>query len=626
MKQISNRAKETLRPAASASGGTASSSYIVTQTLNIKSSAKSVARYEIGSERIPTIKLYFDRQLTAVEAAKVIGITPSAFHKIIRKIRAHGGDLNAAAPDSPGRKPFPMELRGDVEKLIDDALTHYEGKAATIEKVWVAAQTIADERCIERPSYHAVRRRLLKKGPRALADMRLGRAVAKDIFEARPGYKVTSRPMEWVQIDHTRVDLIVVDEENRKVIDRPWVSFAICIHTRAIVGFYLSLLPPNAVTVAMLIENCVLPKTALLESLGLDNSIWPMYGIPEVIHADNAAEFRSEVLKSNLKRFGVLVEHRDVGKKHQGGHIERLIGTMMTSHIHFLRGTTYSDSKQRGDEDSQSRAAISIGELRKIFICNIHAYNNRKHSAIKMFPSRKWSESLEGNVKPREIEGAATESFRYALYPERQKLVRTGGIEMHGRSYYALCLQDKVRDRLTVKFNPADLSSIFVDIDGGGTYVRIPMCRNTNKRSNDYALYRVERQEKGERDGTYSAEATASLALGAEFVAQAYLKTDKRKRKLRKEAGERDHVEYIKSIDANVGAVRLGEEKEIIQKGGLLNTNARLTKTARGKDQAQKSHVQTFENQKKEPVQGWRGFAQRPVSDQIDFDTPPTIY
>jgi len=602
----------------------------MSEKLNLNSSERSVARYDIASERIPIIKLYLSGELTAIEASEAIGMKPSGFHKIIRRVRARGGDLSAVTSSAPGRRNSPSELVSEVEQLIVDAIKVYAGKAATIEKVWVAAQVLADERGIIRPSYHAVRRRLLKKGKRFLANLRLGKVDASDIFEARPGYKATTRPLEWVQIDHTRVDLIVVDEEKRKVIDRPWVSFAICIHTRAIVGFYLTLLPPNAVTVAMLIENCVLPKTAMLASLGLDPSVWPMHGVPEVIHADNAAEFRSEVLKANLKRFGVRVEHRDVGKKHQGGHIERLIGTMMSSHIHFLRGTTYSNTHQRGDEDSNARASISITALRKFFVCAIHAYNNRKHSALKMFPSQKWNEHYTKNAHHRKIDEALHQGFRYILYPEVPKLIRAGGIEMQGRFYYAPCLQSKIRERLIVKFDPNDLSRVLVDLEGDGNYVSVPEYRNPFNRSKDYALYRLERQEKGERNGTYSTEATGSLALGEAIVAEEYRKTASSKRKLAREAGKRDQKKYMKSLDAQSQAA--AQPYELIDQAEHLNAPAEKNPSPKThnikskKGLTGRAGLQGIEDREREVNQSWRGYASSNVAKQIDFDVLPTLY
>ena len=53
--------------------------------------------------------------------------------------------------------------------------------------------------------------------------------------------------MEWVrvgqllQMDHTLVDVVVVDEVDREPIGRPWLTLALDVATRAVPGFHLSL-------------------------------------------------------------------------------------------------------------------------------------------------------------------------------------------------------------------------------------------------------------------------------------------------------------------------------------------------------------------------------------------------
>ncbi|MEK0363206.1 Mu transposase C-terminal domain-containing protein [Pseudomonas sp. CBC3] len=602
--------------------------------LSNSSSTHSIDRYNIATERIPFIKQFLTGGLAAKEAAKMIGVKLSGFYKIIRRVQASGGDLSAVVAGKPGRRNTPLEFSAEVEEIIAEAVKSYRGKAATIESVWKKSHVLADERGLPRPSYHVVRRRLRSRGKKFLEQMRLGKAEAADTFEARPGYKVTTRPLEWVQIDHTRVDLIIVDEDDRTVVDRPWVSFAICIHTRAIVGFYLSLLPPNGVTVALLIENCVLSKRNLLASYGLDESLWPMFGIPEVLHADNAAEFRSEIIKANLKRFGVKIEHRDVGKKHQGGHIERLIGTMMNSHIHFLRGTTYSNTIERGDEDSEGRACFTISELRKYFLCAIHAYNDRKHSSIGMSPLNKWKEHFARHAPPRQIEDGLQKNFRYVLYPEKLKTIRNCGIEMNGRFYYAPCLQEKIRTELTVKYDPNDLSYLLVDLDKDGKYEKIPVYRNETGRSNDYAEYRVERQCKGERAGTNSPEGTASLALCDQIAADAQRKTSQSKRQAAKQAGKKDQKQYTESLDAQAdsnnqdGTVLVGD----FAKETTNTKSEKPAKPVRGKANQPKTDRRSVVNltvvkgTRDPSKQAWRGFAAKSSAVNIDYDVAPTIY
>jgi putative transposase len=59
------------------------------------------------------------------------------------------------------------------------------------------------------------------------------------------------RPNEVWQIDHTIVDLIVVDEETRLPIGRPYLTIAVDIYTRMVAGFHLSLDAPSSASVGL---------------------------------------------------------------------------------------------------------------------------------------------------------------------------------------------------------------------------------------------------------------------------------------------------------------------------------------------------------------------------------------
>ncbi|NDZ17630.1 hypothetical protein C7T35_39050 [Variovorax sp. WS11] len=72
--------------------------------------------------------------------------------------------------------------------------------------------------------------------------------------------------MELVQIDHTQSDLVVVDERWRKPIGRPWITLAIDIASRCVVGVYIAMERPSAATVALLLTRVALPKAPWLAS------------------------------------------------------------------------------------------------------------------------------------------------------------------------------------------------------------------------------------------------------------------------------------------------------------------------------------------------------------------------
>jgi putative transposase len=56
------------------------------------------------------------------------------------------------------------------------------------------------------------------------------------------------QPMEVLQIDHTPVDVIVVDQRKRLPIGRPWLTLAIDVRTRMVAGFHVSLWPTSTIS------------------------------------------------------------------------------------------------------------------------------------------------------------------------------------------------------------------------------------------------------------------------------------------------------------------------------------------------------------------------------------------
>jgi hypothetical protein len=46
-------------------------------------------------------------------------------------------------------------------------------------------------------------------------------------------------------MDHTLVDIMVVDEVHRQSMGRPWVTIAFDLATRVVLGFVLNLNPPS---------------------------------------------------------------------------------------------------------------------------------------------------------------------------------------------------------------------------------------------------------------------------------------------------------------------------------------------------------------------------------------------
>ena len=75
-----------------------------------------------------------------------------------------------------------------------------------------------------------------------------------------PGSLKTAWPLDVLQMDHTPMDLILVDEAARKPIGRPWLTLAMDVDTRMVAGFLISLDPPCATSVALALAQAVCPR------------------------------------------------------------------------------------------------------------------------------------------------------------------------------------------------------------------------------------------------------------------------------------------------------------------------------------------------------------------------------
>lgn len=115
--------------------------------------------------------------------------------------------------------------------------------------------------------------------------------------------------LDQVQIDHTVIDVVIVDERERQSIGRPCLTVAIDAFSRTIVGLVLTLEPPSAVSVGLCLANTIVDKRPWIERFGRAVD-WPMSGKPKSLFLDNAAEFKSEALRRGCEQHGIRTESR----------------------------------------------------------------------------------------------------------------------------------------------------------------------------------------------------------------------------------------------------------------------------------------------------------------------------
>ena len=90
---------------------------------------------------------------------------------------------------------------------------------------------------------------------------------------------------------------------------RPWLTLAIDVFTRMVVGFHLSMDKPSRVSLGLCMLNTVYDKSAWLTEREIDAS-WPAAGLPEAVHADNGADFRSHAFAWACREEGIKLIFR----------------------------------------------------------------------------------------------------------------------------------------------------------------------------------------------------------------------------------------------------------------------------------------------------------------------------
>lgn len=414
-----------------------------------------------------------------------------------RWVKAYQGRnlMSDLIPDRRGKRK--TRLSKKVEAIIKDVI-----ETVDLSKQKRSQKKVIDaviQRCktakpkLKPPHPNTIRARIKAVSPRERTKRREGTKAARDKYGMVKGeFPGADYPLAVVQIDHTLLDIVLVDDEERLPIGRPWLTLAVDVFSRMVVGMYVSLDAPSAFSVGMCMQHGILRKETYLEELGLKGS-WPVWGIPKTLHADNGKDFRSNTLKTACEEYGINLEWRPVRRPEFGGHIERLLGTL-AKEIHALPGTTFSNIQQRGTYDSDKNAVMTFAALERFLAKFItEAYHERLHRGIGMSPIQKWKEGFKGKGRKKGIPlydpVADEERLRIDFLPYTMRTVQRDGIVWDKVHY----LHGNIRDLIglkkggkavqyMVRRDPRDLGFVYLLEPESGEYIEVPM-RDASKPS-----------------------------------------------------------------------------------------------------------------------------------------------
>lgn len=425
------------------------------------------------SAREQMLKPYADGEALSREAArrlgKALGMSARTVRRWVRRYQKVG-DITGLLPKLRGAPKGQRRLDPAVEAIIRAAVVRklksgncsvrsvYElicGDCKAIGKPAPARATILD------------RIKALKADPAVLpAD------IAREVRGRRRlvrGSAEAQHALSRVEIDHTLVDTHVVDARDRGPLGRPWLTIAIDVLTRVILGFVLTLEAPSRLSVALCLRHAIYPKEAWLKKIGATGP-WPVFGRPRYIYTDNGAEFRSASFRMGCKRQHIENGWRPVRTPRFGGTVERLIGTFMRR-MRLIPGNTFNEILGKRSPHPAQAAILTLEDLERWFTNEISAYHHECHRSLGMAPSAAWEAAWRtpaGVVIP--AHPIDPDTLFADLLPHAQRAVKPVGIDLHCLRYRTDALAPYVDPGIkrVVRYDPRDISSIWLERPEGG--------------------------------------------------------------------------------------------------------------------------------------------------------------
>jgi len=395
---------------------------------------------------------------------------------------------------------------------------------------------------LKKISYATLRRIIMQIDERYLYEKREGRNKFLNHLKPSAEHFEATYPLEIVQIDHTPMDIQIVDETYRKPIGRPYITLAIDIFSRMIYGFCLTLDEPRLYSVGQTIYMGLLPKDNLLKEHGVDGE-WNIYGIPVTIHSDNGNDFRSRGLEKFCEIMRINMDFRARRKPFHGGHIERMVKTMSIQ-IHNLKGTTFSNIQERGNYESEKRAVFTLKELEHYIVeWIVNYYHKKPHRGLdNISPEDKFKQGLLGsdNTPPIGIRILNTyeekQFAKISLLPYEERTIQKTGVSMFGLKYFDEILipfitPSKNTKKYIFRYDPKDMRKIYFYHPHMEEYVEIPNMKNFMPAVSKWEIDNARKVLKDARSRNYSEEKLLETVLRLREIEEASAKKTKAHRR-----------------------------------------------------------------------------------------------
>ena len=268
------------------------------------------------------------------------------------------------------------------------------------------------------------------------------------------------RPFHIAHIDHTELDIELVDSVTGENLGRPWLTLLVDAYTRRILAVYLTFNSPSKISCMMALRECV-----------------RRYGrLPQILVVDGGKEFASVYFETLLACYEITKKTRPPAKSRFGLVVERLFGTTNTQFVHNLKGNTQimKDVRQVTTSNNPKNRAIWTLSTFYVRLCEwaYNVYDQMEHSTLNQTPQEAFARgmSVSGNRSRRLI--TFNDDFRLITLPSTikgtAKVDHTRGVKINKIFYWSEEFKhpEVPGTRVPVKYDPYDMSTAYAYVNG----------------------------------------------------------------------------------------------------------------------------------------------------------------
>ena len=183
-------------------------------------------------------------------AAQTLGLSRRQVYALLCRFRQGEGlvtDMTPGRSDGgKGKGRLPESVESIIRELLKKRFLTKQKRSLAAFSREVAQLCKAQELPV--PARNTLALRIARLDPVKTVRSREGRDASRKLQGAGGVPPAVAEPLEQVQIDHTVIDVIVVDERDRQPIGRPYLTIAIDVFTRCVPGMVVTLEAPSAVS------------------------------------------------------------------------------------------------------------------------------------------------------------------------------------------------------------------------------------------------------------------------------------------------------------------------------------------------------------------------------------------